>query len=222
MKKVLLSCHQFFPRYYTGTETLVLTVADELKSRGYEVAIITTEPWIAGIPLYQTSTVVQEEWQGHSIWRVYVKTRHEALDHIAHESCDESLRSLYKDVLDAYKPDVVHSFHFLYLTTVLAEEVKRKGIPLFFTMTDYWLLCTSYTMLTWDDKICHQENTLGCMSCLMSQYLVGCADRKKRMQIRLSRKFPQIARFFSPGLKALSRILQSRRQRHKDLIDQGV
>jgi hypothetical protein len=46
--KIFLCLHQFFPRFYTGTETLTLEVAEELERRGYKAIIITAEPFLPG------------------------------------------------------------------------------------------------------------------------------------------------------------------------------
>ncbi len=82
-KTILLALHEFFPTYYTGTETLVLEVADQLKALGHRVAILTTEPWHPLLPINENSTVTLEEWQGHTIWRLLAKTRVDPVEHLS-------------------------------------------------------------------------------------------------------------------------------------------
>jgi glycosyltransferase involved in cell wall biosynthesis len=47
------------------------------------------------------------------------------------------------EVLDEFRPDVVHIQHFINLSIGAVVELKRRGIPMVMTLHDHWLACAS-------------------------------------------------------------------------------
>ncbi len=47
----------------------------------------------------------------------------------------------FAEVLDEFRPHVVHINHLNHLSTSLVEEAHRRNVPLVFTLHDYWLMC---------------------------------------------------------------------------------
>ena len=182
------------------------------------MVILATEPWVPGDPLYETSCAKQEVWQGHPVWRIYARVRHSMPEWIAGKCGDESLRPLFQSILDDVKPDLVHVFHFMYLTTVLAEEVKLRQIPLYFTMTDYWLLCPTFQMLKWNEQLCGKATIHGCLACLLSQYSQWTTGQK-RWLLQLARSFPRLAGIAHPMLKSFSKVLTDRINKHREFFN---
>jgi len=162
-----------------------------------------------------------EEWQGHTIWRILAKTRVDPVEHLEHESADESLRPIFQKVLDEYQPDVVHVFHFMYLTTILAEEVISRHIPLYFTMTDYWLLCPTYQLLKWDGELCKQVASDRCLSCQASQLSRSTGWKRKRL-IQLCRVMPRMASYLHGDFRDCKGILNRRLAQHSRFINESA
>lgn len=70
----------------------------------------------------------------------------------------KEVKQKWNALLDAFQPDVVH-LHNIHtqLSPVIAQEAHKRGIPVFWTLHDYKLICPAYTFLR-DGAIC--ENCL--------------------------------------------------------------
>ena len=116
----------------------------------------------AGSEVY-TQTLSRELSKGHDV-RVFTREENPfAPDYTLRESCDDSVESLkldiinlprtkdryihkdvdiaFRSVLDQYKPDVVHIGHLNHLSVSLVKEIKKKNIPVVYTLHDYWVMC---------------------------------------------------------------------------------
>ncbi|SDC82835.1 MULTISPECIES: glycosyltransferase [unclassified Candidatus Frackibacter] len=173
MAKILLACHEFFPRYYTGTETLVLEVADELVRRGHSVEILTTEPLLPGDEIPDCPQVKTDEYGGHKVWRLYIPDVVEPIKRMKLESYDPRLTCLFNKVLDSFNADVAHIFHLMDLTSRLVDILKQREIKTFFTTTDYWLLCPKYQLVKHNDELCSGPNPSKCFLCLLASNFKG-------------------------------------------------
>ena len=60
-----------------------------------------------------------------------------ARDGYRHQAVDDAFAS----VLDEVRPDVVHIGHLNHLSTSLVFAAKDRGVPVVFTLHDYWLMC---------------------------------------------------------------------------------
>ncbi|HEX8674936.1 MAG TPA: glycosyltransferase, partial [Longimicrobium sp.] len=47
----------------------------------------------------------------------------------------------FAEVLDEFRPHVVHVGHLNHLSTSLIERASLRDIPIVFTLHDYWLMC---------------------------------------------------------------------------------
>src|ERR1700733_8086205 len=110
MKRVLLTVHKFFPEHKAGTEVLTLKVAQNLVSRGYEVLVVTANPpdLDARHPgVAETKDYVHEGINVHCI--------EEALRlkgyNFAHEFYHEAIGKHFGEILQQFRPDLVHIFH---------------------------------------------------------------------------------------------------------------
>ena len=58
-------------------------------------------------------------------------------DQFIHIQTDE----IFQNILDSYKPNVVHFGHLNYLSLNLPKITKSNKIPSVFTLHDFWLMC---------------------------------------------------------------------------------
>lgn len=159
--KILLTVHQFFPEYFSGTEVLTFSVAKELMRRGHQVFVFTGFPArhilsdplrfdeydIDGVHVYRfhhtflpmgEQRIVSEiEYNNHLVARYFV--------------------CLLKDL----KPDIVHFFHFSRLGAALIDVVQHYGIPAFYTPTDFWAICPTSQLLLGEGKVCKGPTRCG-------------------------------------------------------------
>lgn len=71
--------------------------------------------------------------------------------------------------LDEVKPDIVHIQHLLFLSTTIIQEAKKRGIPILFTLHDYWLICHQGQLLKRDLTLCNNHSDSDCIKCLYYQ-----------------------------------------------------
>jgi len=216
MARILLSCHQFFPRYYTGTEVLTLEVADELKKRGHEVAILTTEPLVSGDAVPPDIELIEDIFEGYKIWKLVVPHPTNIVDRLDRESYEYPLATFYKRVLEEWRPDIVHAFHLMRLTTTFVNCVKQLGIPIYFTPTDFWMICPTYQLVSSNGSLCSGHNPRKCFACLVDLYSKGM--KSIPIHYRAATKFPLLAFVLNSTARKSQKIIAERIKRHQQLI----
>lgn len=216
MARILLVCHQFFPRFYTGTETLTLEVADELRRRGHEICILTTEPILPGDSIPDTPYIKKEIYNDHQVCKLIIPHPGDPTERLNRESDDNLLIDLFEQTLNECNPDIVHAFHLMRITKTLVNSVKRRGIPVYITVTDFWLCCPTYQLVKYDQSLCTSPQPDTCFSCLLDLYSKGM--NKIPWDIKLGTKYPRLAAIFNLQVKAIQNILALRIRRHQNLI----
>lgn len=217
MAKILLALHQFFPRFYTGTETLTLEVAKELESRGYDVSIVCVEPLTPDFSGPDKPELSRTVYEGITVWRIF--TGHDAglVKRLEFESNDVRVVPFVEEILAKEKPDVVHAFHLMHLTASFVETVKRTNIPLYFTTTDFWLLCPTFQLLKYDQSLCSKPNPVLCFKCLLSLYVSGMPSPLKN--IFWAFRFQWLAQFLSSTVRICQKTLQERINRNHHVLE---
>jgi glycosyltransferase involved in cell wall biosynthesis len=152
--KFLFTVHQFFPEFSAGTEVLTLSVAQELRSRGHEVRILTGHPSL--LPVSKPDCFDNYVFDGLPVYRfhhTYTPTPTEPSS-VALGYDNQAAADYFDHILGDYSPDVVHFFHLNRLGTKLIERAVQAGIPAFMSPTDFWLVCTTATLLLENGTTC--------------------------------------------------------------------
>lgn len=158
--RFLLTTHQFFPDFESGTEVLTLSVARELRTRGHDVEILAGYP--TDIDLADDQRVDDYDFDGFHVYRfhhAYVpmggQTSKLEIDY------DNKLAAGYfTEILKAFDPDIVHFFHFNRLGTGLISAAVRAEVPAFFTPTDFWSVCATGQLMLWGGAQCSGPSRL--------------------------------------------------------------
>ncbi len=152
--KILLTVHQFFPNYFSGTEVLTRSVATELLRRGHKVALLTGFP--AEIQLDDSGRFDEYEFEGIHVYRfhhAYVPMGDQ--DVVTEIEYDNQLAARYfARVVATFAPDVIHFFHLSRLGGGLIDVAVAAGIPAYYTPTDFWSVCPTSQLLLHDGKMC--------------------------------------------------------------------
>lgn len=53
----------------------------------------------------------------------------------------EDIDLRFRELLETWHPDVIHVQHLNHLSTSLVDEAARRGVPVVFTLHDFWLIC---------------------------------------------------------------------------------
>jgi glycosyltransferase involved in cell wall biosynthesis len=156
--KFLLTTHQFFPEFHSGTEVLTLSVAKELRERGHDVTIFTGYP--TEEPLRDEARLDEYTYQDLRV----VRFHHSYVSMGGQTSKIEvgynnALGAAYfRALLASFRPDVVHFFHLNRLGSGLIPVAVDAGVPAYFTPTDFWTICATGQMITADGMPCMGPN----------------------------------------------------------------
>lgn len=208
MPNILLCCHQFFPRFYTGTETLVLEVADEMKNRGYNVMILSTEPVLTSDKIPIEPKLIREQYNGHDVYKLLIPPEQDPLIRIQRESYDETLIDLFKKVLTETQPDICHIYHLMRLSSSLIGVLQEYKIPIFYTSTDYWMICPSYQLIQYNNKLCNRPSPSKCFACLVELYSRGM--NKVPLKFEMAYRFPKLAALANKEARKAQKLLRKR------------
>ena len=145
--RILLTIHQYFPDFAAGTEVLTRAVAREMTRRGHEVRILTGYAVLRG--MRDADRCDEYIWEGLRVYRF-----HHAYEPMGDQDSmlavgfDNHLAAaFFSRILDDFKPDVVHFFHFNRLGTGMVDVAVSAGCPAFFTPTDFWAVCPTAQLL---------------------------------------------------------------------------
>jgi glycosyltransferase involved in cell wall biosynthesis/MoaA/NifB/PqqE/SkfB family radical SAM enzyme len=119
-------------RFNAGSEVYTQSLAHALAAR-HEVRVFTRgeDPFVPDGNM--TSEVDADEPRV----RLQVVNLPNSRDRYRREEVD----ARFKEVLDEFRPHVVHVGHLNHLSTSLIEVARAQAIPIVFTLHDYWLMC---------------------------------------------------------------------------------
>ena len=130
--KILQVIHGYPMRYNAGSEVYTQGLAQALAER-HEVHVFTRQE-NAFLPEYAVRRDTDPSEPGITL---HVVNMARARDGYRHQAADEA----FARVLEVVEPDVVHIGHLNHLSTSLAFEARDRGVPVVFTLHDYWLMC---------------------------------------------------------------------------------
>jgi glycosyltransferase involved in cell wall biosynthesis len=117
---------------------------------------------------------------------------------------NDAIDRIFGGLLDERRPDVVHFHHVTCLSTNLIAEVHRRGIPIVYTLHDYWLICQRGQFLKTDLSLCPGQEDRECVKCLSWQ--LGLNRGQTRASGALRSAFPALG---SPAGARVKRALKS-------------
>ena len=155
--KILYTCHQFFPEYYTGTERYVLDLAQQLRRMGHYVCVLT----------YATKAIDGRWENGTSVSRrryeyegvPVVALRHVDFDGrgglagISFELEDPLLFQEIKQFFSEQSFDVLHCIHPM-RTGEAIRVARESGLKVVLHLMDYWMICPRVTLQHVDGSLC--------------------------------------------------------------------
>ena len=151
---ILLTVHQFFPEYRSGTEVLTFGVARELLRRGHQVRVLTGYPAREQMP-------DGLRFDRYAIEGIEVDRFHHAFvpmggqDVVTRIEYDNRLAARhFAAMLAETRPDVVHFFHLSRLGAGLIDVALASGVPAYCTPTDFWAICPTSQLSLPDGGVC--------------------------------------------------------------------
>lgn len=160
--KILLVSHSYPPVGTAGTETYTAQIAGRLARGGHEVEVFTTAKDIAR-PHLSLHTRVHEGIRVHEVFNnLYYDSFQDTWDLAP-------IEPLFDGVLADHRFDVVHFQHLMYLSVGCVELAHGRGLPIAFTLHDFWLQCPRFGQRVHaDGGVCHTIDFARCGTCLVS------------------------------------------------------
>lgn len=139
--KILLVNTYYYPEIYGGAEYSVKKLAEELKRQGNIVKVLCTgseekRETIDGIEVIRIVSKNLCRGCESSKYPMYKRVLRRTLD-----IWNPFNKAKIEEVLEEYKPDVVHTNGLYDLSTIVWETAHKKNIKVVHTLRDYHLLC---------------------------------------------------------------------------------
>lgn len=154
MDSICIITGQFPPQTTGGAENYVLRTAKELQNQGYEVSIITTEPYDSSQSLSPRRT----SHEGLPVWRFFPLNRShisegtgegivpKAIWHAGDIANPHSAYTIWR-LLNRIDPDVIHTNNFTGISTGIGPVIQRYDARYVHTLHDYSLICPKGNLL---------------------------------------------------------------------------
>jgi len=173
--RIVKVIHGYPMRYNAGSEVYSQTLCQGLVARGHEVHVFTREEnsFAPDFSLRRETDADDPRIQLHTInvARSRDRYRQEAVD----------LR--FGALLDEVSPHVVHIGHLNHLSTSLVAEASRRGIPIAYTLHDYWVMCPRGQLMQMSPEdpadlwsVCDGQEDRKCAERCYSRYYSGADD----------------------------------------------
>lgn len=146
--KILLINSLYFPNLVGGAERFVQTLSESLVQAGHQVVVICTTPekglrtdWVSGVKVYYVGLK-------NLYWPFGDEENHRALKPLAHalETYNPWMAREATRILDAERPDIVHTNNLSGFSVSAWSGTKQRSLPLVHTLHDHYLLCPQGNM----------------------------------------------------------------------------
>lgn len=152
--RILYLVHQYLPRHRAGTEVYTHSLAKALAAR-HEVLVYCREPAMDG----GAAPAVDDVLEGVPVRRVAAHTAGRAP-----ATPWGRFRDAYRNpriaadlaaTLERFRPDILHIQHLKDLTVDAPAMARAAGIPVVYTLHDYWGVCPNAQYVRPGGGICH-------------------------------------------------------------------
>ncbi len=159
--RVLFCSNAYPPKFIGGAELIVEKHARALRSQGYEAAVFAGEGQQTFGPRY---ALRQDEWNDVPVWRVQLG--YEDFANTGVNFVNRPVEERFEEVLDAFRPDVVHCHNLIGLSVQLLHLARRRALRTGLTLHDHWMYCPRNTLVTPEGEACDPRRVCSCQKTL--------------------------------------------------------
>ena len=161
--KVLQIIHQFLDTNVAGSELYTYYLSREL-SKSHDVSI-----------LYYSNDNQKDfflkkgKYENISTYIINIPTTslyYWSLLNYKNKKVDK----IFKNILETYKPDIIHLQHLLYSSMNFPIIAKSKHIPTIHTLHDFYLICHCIKLIDHKLDRCEDINIRKCFMCILRPY----------------------------------------------------
>jgi len=164
--KILFVVHNFFPKFFGGTERYVLNMAKQMQRMGNQVKVLTYGILDSPELFSRKDGILYRTYIFEGILVICI--RHQTIPpDQGYRISDDMLESIIS-ILKTEEPDVIHVAHPMRLSAVV-DAAKQVGLPVVLTITDFWLLCVRGRFFKPDYSLCNSSE--GGKKCRLQCYV---------------------------------------------------
>ena len=162
---ILIVAHFFPPTHQSGAEKRAFGYAAMLQKLGHRVQVVCAGSWEQGEQNWNGYT--DEVYEGIPVRRVHFNWTKAGDPN--HDLYENPRVAEHLDVwMQQWKPDIMHIISLLTLTASAVRVAKKRGVPVVFTLTDFWLICPKISLVRGDGSLCDGKTTgWECLQCLL-------------------------------------------------------
>jgi glycosyltransferase involved in cell wall biosynthesis len=158
--RVLEIVHGFPPAALGGTELYARRHALALRKVGADVVVLARE----NDPTRADGQLRRLTVDGIPV--VFLNNTFASVRSFEETYRNEHITAAAARVIDEVSPDLAHIHHLTGLSTTIVDSLVERGIPVFVTLHDYWLMCHRGQLLDIDLRVCTGPGASGCHRCL--------------------------------------------------------
>jgi len=179
--KILKVVHSFPPFTFAGTEVYSCRLSKELLKK-HQVFVF----FRVNDPQQEEYSLRRSNFEGLRIYSI----NHTFGKCSSFEKTyrDRDIDGKFAEALEEINPDVVHIHHLLSLSHGIVDEIKKRNIPIVYTLHDYWLLCYRGQLINESLKICEGKSDHDCIDCL--KYLLNIKKYSLRIYYTVRKLLP--------------------------------
>ncbi len=178
--RVLLTSHQFPPKFAFGTEKLTFECGKELLARGHEVYVMTSEPATEELPHDARRDYEYEDIKV----RAFGMSMGETPDPLRYEFDNPDMARRMREYVREVKPDLLHVWHAGRLSGSIIPAAQAEGVPVVFTATDFWTVCRVIHLRRADTgELCLGPNraATNCLRCFIARTAGSTQAKEKHL-----------------------------------------
>lgn len=156
--KILYVVHDFFPRFYGGTERYVLNLSRQMQRMGHSTEVLTygiEDPLESYNLSFGDIHCKSYIYEGIPV----ISIRHKMIPaDIGYVIEDEGIENAIERIIKDKSYDIVHIAHPMRMSSCY-KVAKKLGIKIILTLTDFWLLCPRGRFYKPDYSLCNSPES---------------------------------------------------------------
>ena len=176
--RIVKVIHGYPMRYNAGSEVYSQTLCHGLAARGHEVHVFTREE----DSFAEDFALRCEHDRDDPRVQLHLINVARSRDRYRHDGVDRRFATL----LDQVQPHVVHIGHLNHLSTSLVGEASRRGIPIVYTLHDFWVMCPRGQLMQMSPAdprdlwaVCDGQDDRKCAERCYSRYFSGADSERE-------------------------------------------
>lgn len=150
--RILHVSHQYPPDRRGGVEVYTQTLAGYQAGQGHTVAVL--HGWadrVSAPPIVRRADDLPADV---AVFAPYARPARHPLELFIHSFYNPAVETAFAALLDDQQPDVVHVQHLKGLSARLVGVAKARGIPVVWTLHDWWAFCGNAQLVRHTGKLC--------------------------------------------------------------------